>query len=112
MSPRQTVADDFARTIRQVHDPHSMDAWSERIEAQTWEKLAARVDREFARMEQAVSGLKWSRIDPTENRITVGNQRECRACGAVSVAPSGAVQDTLEHITSPRGWAFTERAKT
>ena len=51
MTPRQTVADDFERTIAQVHNPHSMNAWSERIEAQTWEKLAARVDNEFARME-------------------------------------------------------------
>ncbi len=51
MTPRQTVADDFERTIAQVHNPHSMDAWSERIEAQTWEKLAARVDKQMARME-------------------------------------------------------------
>ena len=51
MSPRQIVADDFTRTIAQVQNPNSMDAWSERIEQQTWEKLAARVDKQLARME-------------------------------------------------------------
>jgi len=51
MTPRQIVADDFTRAIYQVQNPNSMDAWSERIEAQTWEKLAERVDKQFARME-------------------------------------------------------------
>ena len=60
MTPRAVVADDFTRVIRQVQNPHSMDAWSEQIEAQTFEKLAARVDAQFARMESALlrAGVK------------------------------------------------------
>ena len=51
MTPRQIVADEFTRVIRSVQDPHSMNAWSERIEAQTWERLAARVDVQMKAME-------------------------------------------------------------
>ena len=63
MTPRQTVADDFTRAISQVQNPHSMDAWSERIEQQTWERLRDRVDKEMARMEDI---LRRAGVDPKE----------------------------------------------
>lgn len=55
MTPRQAIADDFARVIHQVQNPDSMDAWSERIEAQTLERLASRVDKQLAIMENALA---------------------------------------------------------
>lgn len=63
-TPRQMVADDFARVIREVQDPHSMNAWSERIEAQTLEKLAERVDRQLERMEHLLTDARTQRSWP------------------------------------------------
>jgi len=54
MTPRQTVADDLTRARFAIQNPDSMNAWSERVEADTMGKLAGRIDKQFARMEAAL----------------------------------------------------------
>lgn len=61
MTPRQTIANDFERVRREIQNPDSMNAWSERVEADTLGHLAARVDKQFARMEAA---LRASGVNP------------------------------------------------
>lgn len=63
-TPRQVIADDFARVIDQVQNPHSMNAWSERIEAQTLERLAARVDKQLERMEHLLADARTRKDCP------------------------------------------------
>ena len=57
MSPREIVADDLTRAINEVRDPHSMSAWSERVEGQVWEQLRDRVDKQMAIMEFHLSAF-------------------------------------------------------
>jgi hypothetical protein len=54
MTPRQSTADDFERIRWEIRNPDSMNAWSERVEEDTLGKLAARVDKQLARMEAAL----------------------------------------------------------
>lgn len=63
-TPRQVIADDFALVIDQVQNPHSMNAWSERIEAQTLERLAARVDKQLERMEHLLADARTRKDCP------------------------------------------------
>ena len=51
MTPSQAVADAFTFNIDKVHNPNSMDAWSERREAQTWERLATRIAKQIEVLE-------------------------------------------------------------
>ena len=64
MTPRQLVADDFERARFDICNPDSMNAWSERVEEETLGKLAARVDKQFARMEAALlaAGIDLKRL--------------------------------------------------